>query len=72
MSKPDRADPTPKMHDAIREAAHNLTVHRGCSFGDALRAIVSTYRENLELSLGTRDEEYWRQMLAVAEEELAS
>lgn len=61
-----------KMRAAVREAAHNLRVQRSCSFGDALRAIVSTYREILEDAVGTSDEPYWQAMVNVANEELAS
>ena len=55
-----------KMESAINDVATRLSRLRGCDRKDVMPAIVSTYRDNLELSRGTAQEEYWQQMIDVA------
>ena len=63
-----RADMSKATEDATIKLAHI----RSCSKEEAARAVATTYAENLNLSRGTSMESYWRLMVDVADQQVAS
>jgi hypothetical protein len=61
------SDTRTEMVDAIRESVFTLARLRSARPLDVLANVTQTYRENLDLSLGTGMESYWRVMIEVAE-----
>jgi len=57
---------------ATEEATIKLAHIRGCSKIEASQAVAQTYAENLRLSRTTTMEPYWRLMVDVAEQQVAS
>jgi hypothetical protein len=55
------------MADAIREQVFTLARLRSARPLDVLADVTQTYQDNLELSLGTGMESYWRVMIDVAQ-----
>lgn len=55
------------MADAIREQVFTLARLRSARPLDVLADVTQTYQRNLELSLGTGMESYWRVMIDVAQ-----
>jgi len=60
-------DTRTEMADAIRDSVFELARHRSARPLEVLADVTQTYRDNLELSLGTSMESYWRVMIEVAE-----
>lgn len=57
---------------ALRRQAENLAGIRQCSIVEATQAVAASMAYALSSARGTRDEPYWRLMVDVADEQVAS
>jgi len=55
------------MADAVRESVLILARQRNARPLDVLADEIQTFRENLDWSVGTHHENYWRLLIEVAE-----
>lgn len=63
-----RRETTKATEEQIIKLAHIRT----CPREEAARMVAATYAENLKLSRGTSMESYWRLMVDVADQQVAS